>query len=194
MLIKGINILVFHVLLLFLKLFRKMTQIEFKDGTKFIVDSDKLRNFLIENGTPYKDYLEYIVRKKLGQPLNSFVDYVNFKNSRKDNPDVETEHLRFQMCGQRDSDGGIDENRQIFKLFNLPITLRASNDYEDYNPNEYGNIFIFHKGTPILFQRSLNGELMEIEQYGGYGTVEILVLLITKFSLSDVVQDELEVL
>ncbi|MEJ7679915.1 MAG: hypothetical protein WKG06_19065 [Segetibacter sp.] len=56
-----------------------MTKIEFKDGTKLVVDSDKLRNFFIENGIPYKDYLEYVVRKKLGQNLNSYADYVTFK-------------------------------------------------------------------------------------------------------------------
>ncbi|MEJ7679914.1 MAG: hypothetical protein WKG06_19060 [Segetibacter sp.] len=98
------------------------------------------------------------------------------------------------MCGQRDSDGGIEENREIFKLFNLPITLGSSYSYEEYDPNEYGNIFIFHKGTPILFQRNTNGELVEIQQYGGYGTVEILIELINRFSLRDIVQDELKVL
>lgn len=171
-----------------------MTKIEFKDGTKLVVDSDKLRNFFIENGIPYKDYLEYVVRKKLGQNLNSYADYVTFKKSRAADFENKPEHLRFEMCGQRDSDGGIEENREIFKLFNLPITLGSSYSYEEYDPNEYGNIFIFHKGTPILFQRNTNGELVEIQQYGGYGTVEILIELINRFSLRDIVQDELKVL
>lgn len=29
-----------------------MTRVEFKDGTMFVVDSDKMRNFFIENGIP----------------------------------------------------------------------------------------------------------------------------------------------
>ena len=171
-----------------------MTKVEFKDGTRFVVDSDKLRNFFIENGIPYKDYLEYFVRRKLGQKLGSYADFVTFKQNRTDNYEDKPEHLRLEMCGQRDGDGGIEENREIFALFNLPITLRSSYDYEGYNPSEFGNIFIFHKGSPILFQRKESGELVEIQQYNGYGTVEILVELINKFSLRDILQDELRVL
>lgn len=98
------------------------------------------------------------------------------------------------MCGQRDSDGGIEENREIFKLFNLPVTLRSSYNYKEYDPNKHGNIFIFHKGSPILFERKATGELVEIQQYNGYGTVEILVDLINRFSIRDIIQEELEVL
>ncbi len=116
-----------------------MTKVEFKDGTRFVVDSDKLRNFFIENGIPYKDYLEYFVRRKLGQKLGSYADFVTFKQNRTDNYEDKPEHLRLEMCGQRDGDGGIEENREIFALFNLPIKIFFKMNLESYKAELFLN-------------------------------------------------------
>jgi hypothetical protein len=170
-----------------------MTTMEFKDGIKFVIDSDELRKFFIENGIPYKDYLEFIVRKKLGQNLNTYADYNLFKQNRKESDD-KPDHLRFDMRGQRDDDGGLEENKQIFRLFDLPITVKNSYGYEEHDSRDFGNIFIFHKGTPILYQRLSTGELQEKKQYGGWTTVDLLVELIDQFSPKDFLQEELKVL
>lgn len=171
-----------------------MTKIQFTDGTTLVVDSDTLRIFLIENGIPYKDYVEYVVRKRLGQKLESYGDFVIFKRDRKDENSDKPEHLRFDMGGQRDGEGGMKENKAIFRLFNLPVTLRSSYDYEDKRPGEHSNIFIFHKGSPMLFERKKDGYLAEVKEYGGYGTVEILVELINRFAAHDIIENELKVL
>lgn len=128
-----------------------------------------------------KDYTEYIVRRKLGQHLLSFDDYLSFKKERSDDFDDKPNHLRLNMTGQRDSDGGIYQNQAIFKMFNLPITIKWSNYEYDYDSNDFGNLFIFHKGTPTLFQRMEYGGVVEIATYNGYGTVDILVDLIHRF-------------
>lgn len=170
-----------------------MVQIKTKDGIKYVVNEGTWKTFIQDHCIPYREYLEYTIRKVLGQSFADYNDYQDFKKKGKAQSIGDhhrPEHLRFKMCGQRDSDGGIEENREIFRLFNLPITLRSSYDYEEYNPNDYGNIFIFHKGTPILFRRGASGELMEVAKYGGWGTVEILVELMSLFAADKASKEE----
>jgi len=86
------------------------------------------------------------------------------------------------MCGQRDSDGDKMKIVRYLGFLNLPIYFKVFvMTMKIYNPNEHGNIFYFHKGCPILYQKNPNGELAEIKQYNGWGTVEILVELINNF-------------
>ena len=162
-----------------------MLNIEFKDGTKFVVQKEKLNDFVSQNAIPYKEYLEFIVRQKLGQKFDDYNDYKAFKISQeKDGYKAsKSEHLRFEMRGQRDDDGGINENIDIFNLFNLPITLKWANNEDDAQEGDYKNLFTFHKGTPVLFERKSKSEVVEVAEYGGWGTVEILIELITKFGV-----------
>jgi len=53
-----------------------MTKIEFKTERDWWLMQIRSAIFFIEKRHPVKDYLEYWVRKKLGQNLNSYADHV----------------------------------------------------------------------------------------------------------------------
>ena len=122
--------------------------------------------------------VEQYVRKTLGQDLTK----VLLDGER-------SEHLRFNMSGNRDSDIGEIHNEQIWNLFTeeFQYNLTIKRSYGDPDPLHADTkyVFIFHKGNGELYYVGINNLIDEepIETYGGYGTVEILTDLILRFSI-----------
>lgn len=115
--------------------------------------------------------LEHNVRYILGQRLCGAVS--NHAN-----------HLRFDMGGQRDGEGGLKNNIHILSLFkDIPVTVRGTYSFKIISPFDEDHILTFHKGTGILYTDSRNGGENCILEFGGFGTVDIIIRLIIYFNL-----------
>lgn len=113
---------------------------------------------------------EHKIRYALGQRLTTF-------DSVEQGRPI---HKRFDMSGDRDTTKGYYWNLEIFNLFNFPLYLDLSYNTEGLNiARNHDYCFAFHKGTGSLFGNVKHklGIRQEIYQFGGDGTVDILLWL-----------------
>lgn len=95
-----------------------------------------------------------------------------------------TNHKRFDMCGQRDGVGGLQNNIDIMALFkDIPVTVRGTYSFKKISPFDHKHILTFHKGTGMLYQDLEDGNEKCILEFGGWGTVDIIMGLIEYFNL-----------
>jgi hypothetical protein len=109
--------------------------------------------------------IEHKIRYALGQRLTTFT------------AGKKPEHLRFEMAGDRDDDTGYYMNLSVFGYFNFPLYLDLS--YNNKNiviQKSFDHSFVFHKGTGTLYKKG-----KEVASFGGYGTIDILILLVYYF-------------
>ena len=85
------------------------------------------------------------------------------------------------MAGDRDDDTGYYMNLSVFSYFNFPLHLDLSYNKGKYpNFKNYNHSFVFHKGTGTLLK---NGN--EVYIFGGFGTIDILIILVYYFGNFD---------
>lgn len=95
-----------------------------------------------------------------------------------------TNHERFNMGGQRDGENGLQNNIDIMCLFkDIPVTVRGTYGYKKISPFDKKHILTFHKGTGILYEDLGDGDEKCILEFGGHGTVDIIIQLIEFFNL-----------
>jgi hypothetical protein len=119
--------------------------------------------------TPLGEKVEHQIRYALGQRL-------------KGSDLKHTNHLRFNMSGERDSIDGFYNNLNLLNLFNFPVTLIPS--YSHWDINYYKNYkfgIVFHKGVGSLIDNNEDCIL----DFNGLGTVDIIIELVLFFNNFD---------
>ena len=118
-----------------------------------------------------KTSIEHNVRYILGQRLCG---------SHK----TRAEHLRFNMSGQRDSENGLKGNIYLMNLFkDIPVPVRGTYSHKVVSPFDEKYILTFHKGCGILYMDGPGGGENGVLEFGGSGTVDIIIELIIYFNL-----------
>lgn len=118
--------------------------------------------------TPLGEKIEHQIRYALGQRL-------------KGSELKHTNHLRFNMSGERDSIDGFYHNISVLNLFNFPIAMKPSYlDWGIYYANNFEYYLVFHKGAGTMYKKE-----DAVICFSGLGTVEIIIELCLYFNKYD---------